>query len=144
MAILTVEEQERVAHAVSLAEGQTSGEIRVVVEHIVGKTSAHEKAVQYFNKLKMCNTHLRNGVLIYLAIEDHQFAIIGDVGIHQYVNADFWENTSQKMLPYFKEAAYVDGLVAGIQEAGIQLKNYFPRADDDINELPNEIYFGNN
>ncbi|MEQ1790168.1 MAG: hypothetical protein ABL857_06980, partial [Rickettsiales bacterium] len=30
-------------------------------------------------------TELRNGVLIYLAVKDRQFAIIGDVGINEKV-----------------------------------------------------------
>ncbi len=145
MAILTSEEQEKVVHAVSLAENMTSGEIRVVVENIVGEgKTAFEKATKFFEELNMHKTVLRNGVLIYLAVADHQFAIIGDDGIHKRVGDDFWETTKEVMVGYFREADYANGLVAGIKMAGEQLHNYFPRQEDDINELPNEIHFGNN
>ena len=144
MAILNEEEQERIVHAVSLAENMTSGEIRVVVENVVGDDkTAYEKATQYFEELDMHKTILRNGVLIYLAIADHQFAIIGDAGINQRVSDNFWESTKEKMIQHFRNSDYVSGLIEGIHEAGEQLQHFFPRKEDDVNELPNEIHFGN-
>lgn len=142
MELLSSEEQEKVVHAISLAESLTSGEIRVVVENVVGDTQVLNKATKYFEELEMHNTILRNGVLVYLAIADHQFAIIGDKGINQLVEEDFWECTKDKMLSYFRVGNYAAGLVEGIKNAGEQLKHYFPRREDDVNELPNDIYFG--
>lgn len=143
MALFNEEEQERVVHAINVAENLTSGEIRVVVENVVGQdTTAFDKAKSYFEKLNMHKTVQRNGVLIYLAIADHQFAIIGDAGINKVVPDNFWEITKDKMLFHFRQGNYVRGLVEGIQEAGEQLRQYFPRQDDDINELPNDIHFG--
>lgn len=143
MALLNQEEQERVVHAVSVAENMTSGEIRVVVENVVGDgISPYEKAKSYFEDLEMHKTKLRNGVLLYLAVADHQFAIIGDAGINTRVGADFWENTKEKMIAHFRNGDYASGLVAGIRDAGEQLGYYFPRQQDDVNELPNDIHFG--
>lgn len=144
MNILSSDEQDRVTHAVSQAENRTSGEIRVVVENVVGKGTAMDKAAVYFEKLEMHKTVLRNGVLIYLAVEDHQFAIIGDKGINSKVEKDFWECTKDKMLDHFRQGNYAQGLIEGILQAGEKLHTYFPKQDDDVNELPDEIYFGNN
>ncbi len=142
MEIFNQEEQEKVVQAISLAENRTSGEIRLVVERKLHGMEAYEQAKAYFEKLKMHQTLLRNGVLIYLATDDHQFAIIGDSGINDKVPADFWESTKESMLAYFRQSDYVQGLIAGIEQAGEQLAHYFPRRDDDVNELPNDIYFG--
>jgi len=125
-----------------LAENKTSGEIRVVVENIVGDVEPIAKARQYFEELEMHKTVLRSGVLIYLAVADHRFAIIGDVGIDQRVQHRFWESTTEKMVSFFRNGDYVNGLIEGIHEAGNQLQHFFPRKEDDINELPNDIYFG--
>lgn len=144
MGILSSEEQDKITHAVSLAENRTSGEIRVVVENVVGKLSALEKATKYFEKLEMHKTVRRNGVLIYLAVADHQFAIIGDHGINTRVESDFWECTKEKMIAHFRNGDYAQGLIEGIHQAGERLQAFFPRQDDDVNELPNEIHFGNN
>lgn len=144
MAILNEEEQERVVHAVSVAENMTSGEIRVVVENILGEDiTAFDKAKKYFEQLNMHKTQQRNGVLLYLAVADHQFAIIGDAGINAKVPENFWESTKEKMVTYFRNGDFASGLVAGIHDAGEELHHYFPRQEDDINELPNDIHFGN-
>lgn len=142
MALLSAEEQERVVQSINLAENMTSGEIRVVVENTVRGEDVMEKATHYFNELEMYNTVSRHGVLIYLAIADHQFAIIGDSGINKRVESDFWECTKNEMLTFFKRGDYAGGLVAGITQAGKRLEQYFPRQEDDINELPNDIHFG--
>ena len=144
MDIFNESEQQKIVQAINLAENLTSGEIRLVVERTIkGGKDAMEQAQYYFEKLQMHETALRNGVLIYLAVDDHRFAIIGDAGINQKVPENFWENTKDTLISYFKQEDYVGGLIAGIQEAGKQLATYFPRMHDDVNELPNDIYFGN-
>jgi uncharacterized membrane protein len=80
-------------------------------------------------------------VLIYLAIKDHKFAIIGDAGINERVPADFWDNTKNIMLDDFRKDLFTEGLCEGIKLAGEQLRQYFPHKDDDINELSDEISF---
>jgi len=142
MEIFNQEEQEKVVQAISLAENLTSGEIRLVVERRVHDKDAIDQAKYYFEKLKMQHTSLRNGVLIYLATDDHQFAIIGDSGINNKVPEDFWESTKELMLGHFRQEDFANGLIAGIEKAGEQLATYFPRRADDVNELPNDIYFG--
>ncbi len=142
MEIFNQEEQEKIVQAISLAENQTSGEIRLVVERTSKGSDAYGEAKRYFEKLGMHKTTLRNGVLIYLATEDHQFAIIGDAGIHAKVGDDFWESTKEKMVSFFRNGDFMNGLIEGIHEAGTQLATFFPRRGDDVNELPNDIYFG--
>ena len=137
----TEEQQEKIIHAIQVAEGYTSGEIRLAVEPRC-KGEPMDRAAVYFHRLGMDKTALRNGVLIYIAVDDHQFAIIGDTGIHKKVAAGFWGETKELMLRYFKEDDLVQGLIEGIKHAGEQLQHFFPRQDDDVNELPNDIAFG--
>ncbi len=138
----TEEQQAQIVHAIQVAEGYTSGEIRLAVEPRC-KDEPKDRAAVYFHRLWMDKTALRNGVLIYMAIDDHRFAIIGDAGIHAKVGAGFWEETKELMLRYFKQGDLVQGLIEGIKHAGEQLQRFFPRQDDDVNELPNDIAFGN-
>lgn len=144
MEIFTPEEHDKIVQAISLAENKTSGEIRLVVERNLSTESAMERAVHFFEKLKMHNTILRNGVLIYIAVDAHQFAIIGDQGINERVEPDFWQCTKDKMLLHFKEQQLAEGLIAGIQNAAERLQLFYPKREDDVNELPDDIYFGNN
>jgi uncharacterized membrane protein len=100
------------------------------------------RAVYIFKKLGMHKTELRNGVLFYLAINDHKFAILGDAGINQVVPDDFWDEIKKSMLDFFSEKQFSEGLSRGIKMAGEQLKKHFPYQEDDINELSDEISFG--
>ncbi len=139
----TEENKLQIANAIRVAELNTSGEIRVHIEkHCKGDVL--DQAAYIFEKLGMHKTELRIGVLFYLAIEDHKFAILGDAGINQKVPLDFWEKAKEVALTKFKDGAVADGLASGIIMAGEQLKEHFPYQKDDVNELSNDISFGKN
>jgi len=138
----TPEQQRQIVDAIEEAERQTSGEIRVHVEWKC-KGSPLDRAARIFATLKMHKTKLRNGVLFYLSIHDHKFAILGDVGINTKVPENFWDNTKEAMLAEFKEGRLAEGLVKGIKMAGEQLSTHFPYdTNTDTNELSDEISFG--
>jgi len=134
-------QKKQIVDAIKEAENNTSGEIRVHIESQC-KGDVLDRAAQVFAKLEMHKTVLRNGVLLYLAIETRSFAIIGDSGINKVVESGFWDSTKEVMLGYFKTGDYTQGLVHGILKAGEQLKTHFVHQADDINELPDDISFG--
>jgi len=138
---LSLEEEEQIINAIRKAEGNTSGEIRVHIEH-TSKVDASERALEVFHYLKMDTTRLRNGVLIYLAIDDRNFVIYGDQGINNVVSKDFWNTTRDIMLSHFKKGDFKQGLIEGVLKAGQQLEKHFPWDDMDKNELPNKISKG--
>lgn len=141
--IFTEAEQQLVREAIQDAELNTSGEVKIHIERKC-KENTMDRAAFVFEQLGMHKTKLRNGVLIYLAIEEKEFAILGDVGINQKVLEGFWNSTSLLMLEHFKKGDFVGGLVAGAKEAGQQLKAHFPYQEGDINELSDDISFGKN
>ena len=140
MAVFNEEEQQRIRGAIEEAENRSSGEIRVCIEKKCSE-DVLDRAAKYFFQLNMHKTTLRHGVLIYVATVDRKFAIIGDAGINQVVPANFWDNTKEEMLQHFKYGDIVEGIVTGLKIAGEQLQKYFPHAQDDNNELPDDISF---
>ena len=140
-AFLTPEEEGSIVEAISQAEQNTSGEIRVHIENHTEKPPL-ERAQEVFHYLGMDKTAIRNGVLFYVGVSDHTFAIIGDEGINKAVEIDFWDCTKDIVISHFKNKQFKDGLVAGILRAGERLQHYFPFQDDDSNELSNEISKG--
>ncbi len=135
---LTHEEEQAIVAAIREAEDMTSGEIRVHLEDHTD-LSPIERAKEVFAQLNMQQTEARNGVLFYVGVADHSFVILGDEGINRRVADDFWECTKDLVITHFKQKAYKKGLIAGIINAGEQLKKYFPVSKNDIDELPNEI-----
>jgi len=138
----TKKQLDDIKSSVQTAELNTSGEIRVHIEELCN-ADVLDRAAYLFQKLGMTKTQLRNGVLIYLAIKDHKFAIIGDAGINAKVPAGFWDKAKTIMLNDFKESHFTEGLCKAVLLAGEQLKQHFPRQSDDINELPDEVSFKN-
>ena len=90
----------------------------------------------------MHKTKDRNGVLIYLAISNRKFAILGDMGINEKVPASFWDDIKHDMLKHFREDQFTAGLREAILTAGVQLKQHFPYYQGDVNELSDDISFG--
>jgi uncharacterized membrane protein len=136
------EEQQYLIEAIQAAETQTSGEVKVHIEKKCQTADVMERAKEVFLFLNLHQTAERNGVLFYLAYEDRKFAVLGDKGIDDKVPADFWNSTKDLLRTHFANAQYLEGLRKGIEEAGLQLKKHFPYQSGDINELPDDISFG--
>ncbi len=137
----SVTEQNQIVEAIHQAELATSGEIRVhIEEHCPGDPI--DRAKEMFFSLKMNETEQQNGVLIYVALLDKKFAIVGDKGIHDIVHDSFWQAEKDLMKSHFVKSEYTEGLVQAIEKVGEKLKVNFPYQKDDTNELSNEISFG--
>jgi len=136
--LISKSDEERIVNAVKGAEKDTSGEIRVHLQTRV-KEDIFTVAKKKFADLGMTATELRNGVLIFIALKDRKFAVLGDQGINDRVPDDFWESTVAKMTDFFSKDDLAGGVEAGLREAGRVLKEYFPYQSDDVNELSDEI-----
>ena len=138
---LSHQQQADVLAAISDAESQTSGEIRLHLESRC-KGDVLNRAAMVFETLAMHKTALRNGVLFYLATEDRKFAILGDGGINAVVPEGFWNEVKETVIAGLVAGNPSEGLASGIRLAGQQLSAHFPLEANDINELSNDISFG--
>ncbi len=135
-------QNQKLIEAIQHAEKETSGEVRVYVELRCKYIDAMERAEELFFQLNMQHTGDRNGVLVYVALKDRQFAILGDEGIHKKVGDHFWKKQAAGMREAFREKQYVDGIATAVRSIGESLKTYFPHQPDDENELPDDIIYG--
>lgn len=141
--ILNNEEDHRVVEAIRQAERNTSGQIKVHIENFC-HINVEKRSLMVFKRLKMNKTKQRNGVLIYLAVKDHKFAILGDEGINKVVGEGFWNDVKDLMMSHFKEGRFAEGLEQGIQRCGEKLKAFFPHQNDNTNEIPDDISYEDN
>lgn len=139
---ITPADEAKITAAIKEAETNTSGEIRVHIESNC-EGNVLDRATEVFADLQMHKTELRNGVLFYVALEDHEFAVLGDAGINAIVPENYWEEITAEVIKHFKQKQYAEGLSKGILMAGEQLKAHFPYdRHGDTNELDDEISFG--
>jgi uncharacterized membrane protein len=132
------EEQRAIQRAIENAESGTSGEIRVHLDRrCAGDPVAAARA--WFDKLGMRATAQRNGVLLYLAIADRKFALYGDKGVDGVLPEGTWERLRDAMVAEFAKGRFVEGIEGAVAAIGEALKTHFPRADDDKDELTDEL-----
>lgn len=81
----------------------------------------------------------RTGVLIYLSMREHRAQILADEAIASKVSPETWGDAMAAMLAHIKHGRCADGMIAGVEKVGAVLAEHFPRAEDDVNELPDRL-----
>jgi uncharacterized membrane protein len=87
----------------------------------------------------MHRTRHRNGVLVYLAVDDRKLAIVGDEGIHARVGDEYWARIRDLMVAHLRRGASRTAIVEAVEELGRALAAHFPRGRDDVDELPDGV-----
>jgi uncharacterized membrane protein len=131
-------DENRITTAIQTAEGKSSGEIRVFVSRYPSQDPLIS-AQKEFVRLGMAKTELRNGVIIYFAPESKNFAIFGDIAVHEKCGEQFWIGIRDKMTDSLKNGQFTDAIVCAVTEVGNILQKHFPRQANDVNELPDTI-----
>lgn len=141
---------QRLEARVKAAELAHRGEIRICVEaglplsYLWRNASARERAVTMFGKLRVWDTELNSGVLIYLLLAEHAIEIVADRGLNRYVSQAQWDKLSRDMSAAFKREGLEQGLMSAIDTVDTLLRQHFAAAaaHDNPNELPNRPYLG--
>lgn len=139
--IFSDEDLKAISEAIKTFESRTSGEI-VISFNTTSHNQPYKSARRIFKKAKLHETKDRNATLIVLFLTEQKFAVYGDAGIHEKVPVNFWESTVADMKTSFAQGKMREGLLFGINELGENLAKYFPVAMDDVNELSDELNFG--
>ena len=100
---------------------------------------ANAAAVRLFKVGADRRTAGRTGVLLYLSLRERRAEIVADEAIASQVPAEVWGQAMAAMLVKIKTGQIAEGLAAGIAEVGTVLAEHFPRAEDDVNELPDRL-----
>jgi uncharacterized membrane protein len=135
---------EAIDKAVAAAERNTSGEIRFAIETALdipelwaGK-SPRECALEAFAHLRVWDSELNNGVLIYVLMADRDVEIVADRGAATRISPSEWEAACKLMESHFREGRLREGAVAGVEAVGGLLEREFPSRAANRDELPNQ------
>jgi uncharacterized membrane protein len=131
-----------ISEIISKAEASTTGEIRVHL-HNTCKDDVIKEAWKCFAKLEMQKTQDRNGVLIFISVQDRQMAIVADEGINRCEEEGTWERFLTQLIEDFSQGKVDEGLKKCILTIGEELTKFFPKTPDtnNTNELTNEVSF---
>lgn len=110
----------------------------LIPKAIKQQRSARMAREQFFN-LNLHQTSGRTGVLIFVSLAEHYVEIIADKGINDVVPANAWDQAVAKFVQKVKAGQLAAGFITVVNDCGDLLKQYFPAAKDNKNELPNRL-----
>ena len=135
----------RITERIATSERCHSGEIRVVVEgglplsYLWRRASSRDRAVSLFGKLRVWDTELNNGVLIYLLLAERAIEIVADRGIARHVPHAHWQAIIAGMRDPLRSGQIEKALIDAIEAVDAVLQQHaarHPAGTADKNELP--------
>lgn len=127
---------------IAASERLHGGQIRFAVEGalpmaaLLRGQSPRERALEVFSLLRVWDTELNNGVLVYLLFAERDVEIIADRGIHARVTSREWQDICHDMEEAFHHGRYETGALEGIRALSRLLARHFPADAGRGNELP--------
>ena len=135
-----------IEQAIGRAEQTHAGEIRFAIEtslapqHILNGVGSRARALEVFAHLRVWDTELNNGVLIYVQLADRSVEIVADRGLQGRVSAAEWQAVCRLMEEHFRAGRFQIGSIAGVDAIGNLLTRHFPpnprQSAQSHNELP--------
>jgi uncharacterized protein len=130
---------ERLTGEIRKSEARHAGELVLAIEH---DTPGHSRetsirALEVFGRLKVWDTPMRTGLLLYISLNKHKFEIVADRGIG--VDPKQWDDICTILQTRFAARQYEQGLLQAIAaiEAVLQTScGGQPSGDDGRNHLP--------
>jgi putative membrane protein len=79
------------------------------------------------------------GLLIYISLYERMAAVIADQAVTEAVGQPALDGLCRQLTRRLQSAGATEGLCETVRAAGEQLAGVLPRAEDDVNELPNGL-----
>ena len=97
------------------------------------------RAIELFKVGTEARTAGRTGILIYVSLGEHMAEIVADEAIHACVADTEWGDAMAALIAEIKHGRIAAGMIAAVGKVGAILAQHLPRADDDVNELPDRL-----
>jgi uncharacterized membrane protein len=143
---------DRLARQVAASEARHGGEIRLCIEgglpasylwrHVWQRVPidalARQRAAMMFAKLRVWDTEVNNGVLIYVLLAAHHLEIVADRGITRHVPPAEWQAMIGRLSQAFAQGQVEQGLTQAVVDVGAALEQHYslPPGAVKSNELP--------
>ena len=132
-----------IERAITRAELTHAGEIRFAVEtaltplHVLHGMTPRTRAFEVFAHLRVWDTELNNGVLVYVQVADRDVEIVADRGFEGRVSPPEWEAVCRLMEEHYRAGRFEAGSIAGVDAIAQLLARHFPQgASNKGNQLP--------
>ena len=100
---------------------------------------AAQRAELEFYRAGIGRTQNKTGILLYLALQDHEVVVLADRGISEKLSAETWGEVVEMILQGIKSKDLALGLQNAVDKCGDILASHFPVSENDRNELSNHL-----
>ena len=107
---------------------------RIVLGAETVDSAVHQRALALFGELRVWDTELNNGGLIYVQLAEHRIEIVADRGLAAKTRCASWQTTLDEAGEDFRARRYEAGLQRAVDAVGSALETCFPAlsADGDV------------
>jgi putative membrane protein len=113
---------------------------RMLVSRSYLDLMTRQSAENAFLEEEVFNTKQRTGIMIFISFFEHEVIVMADQGISKVVEQKQWDQIVQGIVESIRKGEIVEALENGIKKCGdVLLEKGFLKADDDTNELHNEL-----
>ncbi len=103
------------------------------------EVSVLRRAQLEFYQSNIKATEGKTGVLIFVSLLERQAVILADKAISDQLPPETWENAIRDLLEKIKDGHFAVGMCGAIEAVSTRLEVLFPRAEGDLNELPDRL-----
>jgi len=114
---------------------------RILIPKRLMMHKVHEAAMMSFYRNGVYKTKHQTGILIYVSLAERMVVIVGDEGIHNKVGDEAWKGIIDIIIKGIKTKHVEQGIVDGIESCRGLLKEHFPVAADNVDELSNKVVY---
>lgn len=127
-----------VAERIKASEKNHTGELVLAIEAVMPshEQDPHMRALEVYGRLRIWDTPLNSGVLLYIALDQRAIEIIADRGIS--AQNEQWRHVCTALQTHFEQGDYIEGLLTAVDEIETILLTHAPTGDSSANILPNE------
>jgi putative membrane protein len=113
---------------------------RIFADEAIMRAECEERAKSLFAEHGLFGTAGRTGVLLYVSLFEHNVIVLGDGGISAKMPPGTYSQVVDAVVKSIQDGKLAQGLIDGVRMLGAQLATHFPRAAEDVNELPDKLY----
>ncbi len=120
--------------------GRTDRAARIFAGEDVMLDACEARAREVFALHGVQRTRERNGALLFVSLFERIVLVRGDDAVTAALAPEAYRETVEAVIAKLKLGLVEEGLSEGVARLGRLLKPAFPRAADDVNELPDKLY----
>jgi putative membrane protein len=110
-----------------------------LVSHHRADGAVRDRAILSFFEKGLHRTRNETGILIFISLLERRVWILGDKGINEKIEPDFWGSLVMGLTNGIRDGRAPTALCTIIAKCGDELARHFPGTADDTNELPDDV-----